>query len=178
MNLLSLDPSSTTTGYAVLNRTPKLTLVEAGRLRGKRTASAVSRVLAMRGELLRVLAEFVPSTVLIEMPLGLQYTRHEQRKSGMAVWAGAAWSLWMVCVEWAGLQHKVYGAEKAIVPIANTEWTRGMDKDARQALVRTNCPKYSPKDDPGRDVSDAIALGMWWCQRNQPARAEGKEGGA
>ena len=158
MKILSLDPSSTCTGYAVLQDDRRL--LEAGKLRGKSGTAPMYRVLAMREELRGLLDEHAPDVVVIEMPLGRQYTRRQQKFSSMAVWAGAAWAIWAF----------VYDLREgsAVYPVDNTDWTQGVSKDLRQKEVWAEYgDQYDPDLDKGQDVSDAIKLALWWLKQKQ-----------
>lgn len=178
--VLALDPSSRCTGYAVLERTCPTgeRLLEAGKLRGKSTCDALQRVLAMRADLKKLLEEMDPDTILVELPLEKQYTRTAGKRSGMAIWAGAAWALWMVCVQWAeeaniaaallqGLDWSPSDARR-VCPVSNTYWTRGTSKRDRQDRVHALYRQYDPKTDAGGDVADAVSMALWWLQRNVP----------
>jgi len=173
MKILALDPSSSITGYAILNGE---TIVEAGRIRGKSKAAPIARVLAMRGELIEILHEHDPKAVVIELPLEKQYTRHPERKSGMAVWAGAAWALWAFAYEWAfekASTNDAYRTELGtapanplLYPVPNT-WTAGSTKDERKLKVSLLWPPYKTARDEGGDIADAICLGLWWAGQHQ-----------
>lgn len=157
---LFIDPSSTATGYAVMNLV-SLELLEGGIIRPKGQEHALGRVLVMRAELLQILQQFEPAEIVVELPLGKQWTRQQAKKSGMAVWAGAAWALWMVCFEWASIR----AGRTAAHAIGNDDWTRGGSKQDRQRLVAALFKTYGPAKDKGMDLSDAIALGLWWKGR-------------
>ncbi len=165
MKLLSLDPSSTCTGYAVFDGSR---LIEHGTLTGnKRTDSAITRVLSMRDELLVLLQEHSPGVALIELPLDRQYTRQGGKRSSMPIWAGAAWALWMVLVDES---HRLgeHIEPMAIYPISNTRWTAGSSKQDRQNMVRAKHNSYDPaRDTASLDMSDAIALGDWYLLNRQ-----------
>jgi len=176
MKILALDPSSTCTGYAVLLEER---IIEAGRIRGKsRSDTVIARVLAMRGELMEILHEHDPWAVVIELPLEKQWTRHPERKSGMAVWAGAAWALWAFAHEWAleraclndalRIERGAAPDNPAIYPIPNT-WTAGRSKEDRKASVAILWPAYLTARDPGGDIADAICLGLWWHRQHHQA---------
>ena len=157
MTRLSLDPASVKSGYALMTATK---LIEFGLLTGGKAKGPIARVLAMRQDLLHILAEHLPEQIIIEMPLTLQFTRHAERKSGMAIWAGAAWALWMVCYDWANCQQGV-----DVIPISNTVWTSGSTKDGRQQMVAAMFVTYDPAKDKGGDESDAIAMNLWYGER-------------
>lgn len=160
--ILSLDPSSTTTGYAVLSD-DGTKLIDAGKLRGKAGTRATDRVLAMREGLIDVLTEHCPRTVLIELPTEKQHTRNPERKSGMPVWAMAAGALWMVAFDWP------YDEDTIAHVIPNT-WTRGSTKAHRQRQASLCFPNYDATKDTGGDVSDAITMAMWWIGHRHAAQ--------
>jgi hypothetical protein len=164
--IVSLDPSSTCTGYAVMETAhPVPRMIEAGRFRGKSKSSPEARVLAMRGDLLALLEEARPQVVLVEMPLEKQHSRTEGKRSGMAVWAGAAWAIWMAAYDWAEARNLEEDGipGRRVVPVSNTEWTRGMSKQARRALVLATYPNIDLTADTGGDTSDAIAMLLRWA---------------
>ena len=174
--ILSIDPSSSCTGYAVLDRGMKL--LDAGRLRGKSGTDAPARVMAMRQDLIELLDEHKPSVVLVEIPVDKQYTRQEGKKSGMAVWAGAAWALWMVCIDWAQRHNEqqeflagfAWDESKRtyVHQVSNTLWTSDIkqSKAMRQAGIGILYKgQYDSKLDKGGDVSDAIMIARWWIEK-------------
>ena len=172
LTVMALDPSSTATGYAVLTANR---LLDAGKLTGKRSGSAIARVLEMRRELLALLNEHLPTTILVEVPVGKQYTRTPGKKSGLPVWGMAAGAVWMVCEDWAegrtaadslvaGFTWKD-GDRRIVVPISNTLWTRGSTKTGRRSMVESRFKSYDALRDSGGDVSDAISLALWYDAR-------------
>ena len=168
--LLSLDPSSTITGYALFSITPRgLHLKESGTLTGKSGTDAVARVLEMRRELLIMLREHRPRIMLVEIPTGKQYTRKGERTTGFPVWAGAAWALWMVCEDWA---ERIEGHQCFVHPVSNTEWTRGQSKSVRQTMVTLQYPEYDAEKDKGANKADAISMALWW----EPRAPKGHDG--
>jgi Holliday junction resolvasome RuvABC endonuclease subunit len=165
MKLVSIDPSSTCTGYAVLDRSKSLKLVEAGRLRGKKDQDAIGRMFAMREQLLEVLSEFAPQVVIIEMVTEKQHTREPGKKSGLPIWGEAAGLLCGAAMEHADLVNAslVEASHCTIYPISNIAWTRGKNKDERQMLVLAMFPhQYNADSDSGQDMSDAIAMAIWY----------------
>ncbi len=167
MKIVSLDPSSTCTGYAAFEiRQSGLRLLDGGRLRSK--GDVVRRVLDMRLDLRNVLHDHVPAYIIVEVPTGKQQTRNPERKSGFPVWAMAAGALWMVCEEWAAdreVRYALQGPRPQVVPVSN-EWTRGQGKKPhRKIMAHTMHPAYDPATDKGGDIADAICLAEWWWRR-------------
>jgi len=164
---LALDPSSTCTGYAVVEqRGSKLVMKEAGVFKVKQRDGAVDRVMAMRADLLEILYEVNPDIVLVEIPLDKQYTRQKVKVSGMAVWAGAAWALWMVALDWS---ERTKAGRCTVVPVSNTLWTKGTSKCDRQLLAEAMFPNADFSSDTGNDASDAASLAIWYDKRNSMA---------
>jgi len=172
MKTLVLDPSSTCTGYAICETGPgkEVTFPEAGTIKGKKTDTAVNRVLAMRADLLQILNEFKPDVVLVEMPLDKQYTRHAARESGLAVWAGAAWALWMVCIQWSALARVTGWGRVDVHSVSNTLWTRRWPKEHRVDVAKVWFKGYDPAKDKGANIADAICLARWWLSNEDDAR--------
>lgn len=147
--ILSLDPSSTCTGYAVLDDTAVL---DAGLIKGTRAAPLLDRLTHMIIEVRDLFNQYAPTDIIIEVPTGKQYTRRPGYQSGLAVWAFAAGT--------------IYGYARTLgVPVhgvSNVEWTRGYSKEKRRLAVQAGCKSYDPQRDKGGDVADAIALAWWW----------------
>lgn len=167
MYILSLDPSSTCVGYAVMKSdTRGLRLVEGGRMHGKAGTSPDARMLAVRPDLIAVLNQFLPSHVLVEMPLQKQYTREQGKRSGLPVWGMAAGSVWAWCVAWAEDQNCREGPSFCRVHAIDNGWTKGKTKDDRQLAAKIEYPGYDAAKDRGMDVSDAIGMAGWWSAIN------------
>jgi hypothetical protein len=170
MRILALDPSSTCTGYAILDDGR---VKEAGRLRGKTGLPPDSRVLAMRDGLREVLMEHRPAVVVVELPVEKQYTTTPGKKSGFAVWGLAAGAIWTVAVDWAENECLAGGPGAHVVHrVSNTLWTRGKSKDDRRIVAKGAMKEYDPANDPGGDMSDAIALGLWWWAESRAAEVK------
>lgn len=155
--LLSLDPSSTCTGYAVFDWRA-MRLIEAGRLRPIQSKSSEARIDQMLNDLDVLFAECKPSVVVIEVPTGRQYSR-KGRQSSLAVWGFAAGAVWASVRGWAKV------SDCTICQVSNVEWTRGRSKESR--IRRASMyGEYDSAKDGGGDAADAICLAEWWNRRN------------
>ena len=163
--ILSLDPASRVSGYAVMDDTGKL--LDAGLLKPVKTRLPVeSRVPMMLDSTIEILDEWKPEILIVEVPLKRQYTTKKQRTTSMAVWAVAAGAFW----GWMWAVRHFYLPGLIVVPVSNVEWTRGSPKLMRQQKVVAMYRGYDPAKDPGLDVSDAIAMGLWYLRRYKMAQ--------
>jgi len=174
MKILTLDPSSTCTGYSVQEFITgcRDRLIEHGVMRltgrGSSKADALTRIEAMAGDVRELVFEQAPHVIVVEMPIGKQYSR-SGHSSGLAIWGVAAGAIWMAARS-AKFENTLMQA------VGNTHWTKGRlhDKGARQAWVQMAYPgQYDPaRDTAALDMSDAIALGLWWQMDQQKKAAE------
>ena len=164
MRVLSLDPSSNIVGYCLMIAETER-LIELGRLVGKPSrADADTRVRSILGDMGPMLRETRPDVILVELPLGKQYTRTPGKQSGMAVWGMAAGR---VC-GWLEGRLSVEDEPPQVIVVSNTKWTRGKSKADRQIEVSVQFPAYRTSwldRDTGMDISDAIAMALWWSRR-------------
>ena len=164
----AIDPGSKKTGWAVL--TEREQLVSAGLLTGdKTTDSAELRIRAMCRGLVFLLDEWQPGTVLIEWSSGhVGRRRHQGGGAGLAVYGIAIGALWQTAESWATTGEAESGGPRArVCCIAENLWTNRVPKADRLTAVAQQFPAYRVEDDPGGDVGDAIALGVWWCKEQQ-----------
>lgn len=153
--ILSIDPSSTKTGYAVLNGAR---LEEAGVVRGERTRDpALERTIAMAGDLFELVTRYSPEKVIIEMPGSGPGTGSRRGASSSLIAYGVACGY--LYARMAAIRTHM-GFD--LVPVQVNTWTAGWKKTARQAAVMAMFPAYRPEVDKGMDCSDAIALGWWY----------------
>lgn len=155
MTLLSLDPSSSIVGYAVMRGAGQL--VEAGRLKPSKTRlDAVARIVEFGDELLGMLEEFNPEHVVIEIPSGHMHARMRGKASALAIY-GMSVGYVISIVHVSGFKYSC---------IDCNEWTRGKKKEDRAEMVALRYPQYRMDADSGMDAADAIGLGDWWYARN------------
>lgn len=151
--LLCIDPSSTLCGYALFKAG---VLTECGLLKPQRTRDdANDRIKSMVAEATCVALQDSVDLIIIEDTSGKVGARHGGHGAGLAIHGKAVG--WMI------------GSLRAHYPVEcvlENEWTRGIKKVYRQAVIAVMFPKlYDPKKDKGGDAADAIGLGMYWLAR-------------
>lgn len=163
MKILALDPSSTCTGYAVMDGPGGV--LDAGLLKGERSGDgSEARIEAMVGAVRELIGEHTPGVVVIEMPSG---------KVGSGQRKGASASLTIYGVAAGEIRRAVKMTlpaelagprESRVVSISEREWTRRLSKKTRQAAIAGLFPGYAAGMglDGGGDMADAIGLGRWW----------------
>lgn len=159
MKIIAVDPSSTRTGYAVMQ--PPGKVIEGGYLTPRRCRDEpIVRATAMGRELRDLIAGEHPHDVVVEVTSGKVQARHRGGGAGLAVYGmavglilGAALYGQVCCPKHWGT-HWVY----------ENEWTQGRPKDARRERLRIEYPQYAAAfaADSGGDLADAIGLGLWW----------------
>ena len=158
MKMIAIDPSSTKTGYAVMEYGR---LIEAGLLTGDRQRDRYTeRVDAMCLALNRLLDEYKPLNAVIELSSGAPGTGSRSGASASLIMYGYATG----AIDRELMHHP---GVMALWRYTEQEWIgrRGgvaTSKKARQATVQALYRDYDPQDDKGGDVSDAICLGLWF----------------
>jgi hypothetical protein len=147
MKILSLDPSSTACGWAVLD--DGRTIVDLG-------------VIKPGGH--RPLWSREPDEVLVEVTSGMTYKA--RRASSLATLGMAQGAVW--CAVKAG------GREPHVV--LETEWTARKRKEDRARELGIWCDAYRAvqKRDKGGDIADAVGLGLWWLGQQRAAEVMGR----
>lgn len=158
--VLSIDPGSKRTGWAVL--TQREQLLQAGLLTGdKGIDHAEFRITAMCRGLHELLEEWQPETVLIEWSSGhVGRRRHKGGGAGLATYGIAIGGLWQVAVAWA----RSCEPPAQVRCIEENLWTNRVPKEDRVVAVAQRFREYRIEDDPGGDIADAIGLGLWWIR--------------
>lgn len=161
--ILAIDPSSSMTGYAVLNEQERL--LEAGLLKpNKQRDPPAERIAAMCGDLWTLLDHTEPAAVVIEWTSGhVGQKRHQGGGAGLSVYGIAIGAIWQTAVHWAASHPK---RKTRIELINENDWTGGKPKPERTGMIARLYPQYELASDPGGDVADAIGLGRWWiCEK-------------
>lgn len=152
--ILSLDPSSTATGYAIFDG---MKIEEAGVLKGHYKDPALKRSIDMATDALVLSLNPKIETVLVEMPSGGPGTGSRQgATTSLIIYGVAAGIIYGRLHELAKSQSWKLEA----VPVET--WTKGWKKKTRQAAVMARFPDYDATKDKGLDCADALALGWWW----------------
>lgn len=182
MRVLALDPSSTCTGYAVLEGLAPGGLLEGGLMRpgaskrvvgvsdeagvadvaawlGSRELAACRRVVETLCDLRELVERVKPDRVVIEVPSGKVGTGARRGASGsLTTYGMAAGAVWGLC--------RVM-APGRVVPITERMWTVDAgSKSARVAeVLAVYGGRYEAGADSGMDTADAIGLGRWYWRR-------------
>ena len=181
MRVLSLDPSSRCTGWAVLDGLEPDELVDGGLIKpsASRTTKAGSpehqaqdladwyagaelaaarRILETLEDVAALVPEYQPDRVLVEIPSGKAGTGSKKgAKSSLAVYGLAAGAVW-ACLRSAGAK---------VVAITERQWTPGSSKAGRGLTHEALYPgRYMTSVDAGLDLSDAIGMARWYFARS------------
>lgn len=162
MILLALDPSSTLTGYAVM--ADRRTIIDAGLLKPDKTKDpAITRIIAMNSELVKLLKEHCPDKILVETPSSHTARRIRGRVMGNAIYGFAAGMMFNTCTMFTNTE-----------PVDAQLWTKGIPKLKRTQNVCMAFPgRYDPETDKGGDIADAIGLACWYFSQQKAKRIAG-----
>jgi hypothetical protein len=171
--ILAIDPSTTLTGWALLDGGAHL--LEAGFLRPDKTRDpSMARVSAMIDGLEELIERRQPRAVIVEVPSGKAGTGSRRgASSSLAIYGFGAGRLFEAARELLHYQHAKRHHTDGVFAINERTWTRGyregnrtLSKAARQQLIAAIYPTYAASTatarDTGGDVADAIGLGRWW----------------
>lgn len=154
MRILSLDPSSSITGYAVIDGSK---VVDAGTLRPNKTRDdSNQRIRVMVAEVAGLVKEHKPDWIVIEDTSGKAQKRHGGGGAGLSIYGKAIG--WFACE----CEKLMPGKVKMIL---ENEWTRGVSKKTRQSRVASLVKGYDAANDKGADTADAIGLGLYASAR-------------
>jgi hypothetical protein len=161
--ILSLDPSSTLTGWASMHRSAQL--LEAGLLRpDSRRDASWDRVCSLSDSLWELLEEVRPGVILVEWTRGkVGKHRHHGVGAGLAVYGCGVGGQGMIARQWVRAHPGV-----RIEAVLENDWTRGISKSDRTAAIIASYPAYAAQasEDVGGDVADAIGLAAWWIRES------------
>ena len=155
--IFAIDPSSTRTGWAVIQ--PPERLLQAGLLLPSKTRAASEfRIETMCQDLRDLLDEWQPTVVVIEWTSGkVNVKRHGGAGAGLAVYGIAIGALWQTAVVWAESRE----SPAHVRCVDENQWTCGTSKRRRMAAAQCQFPEYHNAVDPGGDIADAIGLASW-----------------
>ena len=170
--IFSLDPSSTRSGFCVMDQDEKIR--EAGIISYKQRAVSEIRIAAMAADLMVLLAQWQPGTVIIEITSGkVNKSRHKGGGQGLATLGMAIGRLWGAAEAWKSTLPIGERNRVRIILVRDSRWICGRTKQVRQDAVSLACQKYDADRDRGADVSDSISM-AWWFIREQKIRAAQK----
>jgi hypothetical protein len=168
--LISLDPGSKRTGYAVFDGNQ---LADAGYLHSDDDeAPAMPRIIEMANDLIGMIAVHQPRRIVIEVSSGhVGKRRHTGGGHGLAIYGEAAGAL-VAAAHFEMVRLGRNGGRPpavlwGVVPVLENVWTRGKRKNVRRDAIMMEFPQYRAlaSKDGGADVSDGIGLGLWWLPR-------------
>lgn len=163
MRIISFDPSSKKTGYAVLDGLAPEQLIDAGILTPSKLAvGTVERLDTLCADIPGLFDEYNPNAAVVEITSGHVGKRHLGGGRGLAIYGMAIWAVLAKCRESLD-KTSVYAVEE-------NAWTRSIPKAKRAAGIAYTYPSYAKIisgeagkfQDAGGDVADAIGLGRWW----------------
>lgn len=156
--ILAIDPSSTRTGYCVMQH--DMSLIEAGAVTpSPRAKDALERIESMTWELLDNLAAYEPSHIIVEIPSGKTHRRLQSTNiSGLPIYGMA---VGYIC---SALYYKL---DVDITGVNDNDWTGGQKKATRAYVTRSLYPELNNKKDSGMDIADAVGLARWWIEKQR-----------
>ena len=164
MKLFTVDPSLTCTGWCwaqVHGTTPgKFQVSHVGRVVTPKTGPLDERVETLLNALRDIwfdnggmLAD--GGLVVVEIPNQRVWIRHAGGGYGLAVYGYTVGSVHAMFKGFVGADR---------VMAVDTNWMGSRSKEQLRAMALKRYPALAHVKDPGHDVSDAIALGIWWDQ--------------
>ena len=158
MGLLVIDPGSRSVGWCFAGKDAfsPYRVKRAGKVVGPKGDLDVrtDKIVEKTEE---VIKETNAAEALIEMPSGKVHLRHGGGGSGLAAYGWAAGAIWQLCRDRLG-KDRVYVVKAEY-------WIGGHSKEKRRRVALKAFPGLEQIKDPGFDVSDAIALSVWWRER-------------
>lgn len=157
IKILSIDPSSTITGYALMDISDNL--LAAGLIRpNKSTDPPLFRIHTMCGDLEQLIKDTKPDVIVIESTEGkVGRKRHKGSGAGLAVYGMAVGAMWYAALK----------SQCKVEAIGANEWTRGKKKEERIAEMAGLYPEYNAKTDTGGDIGDAICMGRFYIRKRK-----------
>ena len=164
MKILSLDPSSSATGWALADYDTERFLQAGFVTPEKRKAPVAFRADEMTNEISGLIREHAPTVVVVEAMTEKQYTRDPAIRSALPP---CGWAM-----GWMGGWIDARYPDITVYPISNVEWTQGRGgkdrKAKRQIEAKLLMPDYDPaRDTKDADMADAICLGAWWIRQQK-----------
>ena len=104
-------------------------------------------------ELTKIIEQIAVNEAIIEIPSGKVHLRHGGGGSGLAAYGFATGAIRQACRDQLGREN-VYSP--------NESWTGSHSKEKRKRVAMKAFPDLKSFKDPGMDISDAIALSIWW----------------
>lgn len=159
--IITIDPSLTSTGWclAMHDKHRAINVVSVGRILPTGRGCVRERARRIASDLIDVINEAKPDVVVIEVPSGHVTSRHKGGGSGLATYGMA------VGIVLNELIHAV--GDSRVVDVEESAWTGSRSQGGRRKIALKHFASLRDITDPGRDVSDAVALAVWWVQVGQ-----------
>jgi len=165
--ILAIDPSSTRTGYCVMDF--KEELLEAGLiLPAKITLDAAQRIKCMCDDIDNILQITKPDYVVVEWTSGkVGSKRHKGNGAGLAIYGVSIGAIWITIEHWAaraceGDDKPATAGKPVVILIDENDWTGGTPKRQRAETIRRLYPTFDFSKDTGGDITDSVGLGRYY----------------
>jgi Holliday junction resolvasome RuvABC endonuclease subunit len=159
--ILTIDPSSTATGYALADDAGNV--IEAGVCRPDKALTPEVRAKQMAADLLTIIAEHYPATIVLEKPA--KQAPAGRNHAGQATYGMAVGVI--LGVLWAN-GHTVTRVDAHV-------WKRGVPKARMIAWAKHRYPQYDAATDKGGDAADALGLLDWYLRERGAKPAGGDD---
>lgn len=177
MKIFAIDPSLTASGWCYADTTGRdIDVLDAGRVAGASTdeGDPVERAGMMRDALVETFLNKAKNNivrngatvgieVVIEIPSGRVTARNTGGGSGLSVYG---FCVGVIYDRFAML----FGNDCMHAP-SEAVWTGSRSKKARKKIALEHFGALDKMKDPGMDISDAVALAVWWAQVGRHKRA-------
>lgn len=161
MNVLAFDPSSRSTGYALMRLSGEIDPLEVGCLRRPEGWPSWLRVRCIHGDVRRLLERLSGKfeRIVVEVPGSAQAGRMRSEFGTSGVYAASV----------GAVLAESWRVGCPVVTVASDHWTRGGAGRGRRKGERLMAlelvSRYKREDDRGGDAGDAIMLGCWYAMR-------------
>jgi crossover junction endodeoxyribonuclease RuvC len=153
LRILGIDPGLNTTGYAVIDRHQgRVTLVEAGIVKGQARGDMGARLRQIHDGLTDIIAAFQPSVLAIEE----LYSHYERPRT--AILMGHARGVICLCAAQAEMPVHSYAATQV------KRMLTGNGRAPKSQMQQAICREFglaAPPEPP--DVADAMAIALCHC---------------
>lgn len=172
MKIFTLDPSLTATGWCVAEVTGhEIEVLHVGRIVVPKDGSTVDRTRQIIDGVRDVaFKQSLPSApyaeIVIEIPSGRVANRHTGGGFGLAKYGFVVGSIHQML--------EILMGRDQVHAIDEGTWTGSRSKQVRKKIAVQHCNALKRIKDPGMDISDAVALAVWWAQVGRHKKAGGE----
>lgn len=163
MNLLSIDPSSTRTGWAVFHGED---LFDSGTIGPRASLTSWERIMAIANSVGDLLVH--KNIEYVVMEVGRKTHAGKPNVSGLQVYGMAMGAIGITV---ASFFHAVSPSDKCYEFIDANQWVRGLSKPDRirnLGIILKDYPRIKEIcAAAGGDEGDAVDMGMWWLDEQR-----------